>query len=1442
VTMEEQVVLQGPIENALVGLCSTALNNYHVTADTNILASGYSAELAAGLQRDIEGVFQITLPENCLQNYPTPRLLARVVIEASAQEKGGLPPLTRRPRNQPLPLSFSQERMWFVHQLNNESTAYNVGGAIGILGPLDREILQKSLDTVRCRHEILRTVFPRVDGHPVQKILPFESFPVCWIDLRGFPLAARREKALNLANECIRSTFNLEECSLYHFWVIEIEPEDHLVVHNFHHIIMDAWALTIFFRDLVTIYEAYRSGEVVRMTELPFQYADYVVWQRKVLDERRLAKQMDYWLEKLNDLSPLELPMTFPRPAVQSYRGSVLNVAVPESLLKKLCQYCEEKGATLFMAFLAAFYILLYRYTGQSDLSVAVPIANRNFTAAESIIGTLVNTLILRVSLPGQLTFGELLRRVRQTALQAYDHQDLPFSKIITALQPERSTSRSPLVQVMFNMVNMPFTAPKIVGMDTYEVEVDRLGVQFDLAMHIYEKQEHKQISLEYNTDLFDRPAIERMLTHYLCLMESALSRPDQPISRLELLTPAEWQQLEKWNDTVVPFPADETIPHLFDQQAQHTPLKPALLFGESFLTYEVLNERANQLAHYLQQLGIEPGTVVGLCVKRSVTAVVAILGILKAGAAYLPLDPSYPVERLAYMLKDSGAPVLVGLSDDVDLLKQSCKRIIRLDTEADAIAAQESSNLPDLLTPDSPLYILYTSGSTGQPKGVIGTHRTALNRFFWMWRVFPFKPGEITCQKTALSFVDSIWELFGALLQGVPTAMIPDETLKDPADLVEELARQSVSRIVLVPSLLRTLLDTQANLPQKLARVWFWISSGETLPVNLVKRFAHVLPAGRLINLYGSSEVAGDVTWYDTRNLAENASTVPIGHPIDNTTIYVLDADMNPLPVGILGEIYVGGANLATSYHNAAELTAQKFVADPFQRPGARLYRTGDLGCFLPDGNVTFSERCDYQVKIRGMRIALNEVESLLSQYPGIQECKVLIIEQNGNGESLVAYYVAYPGIAVSLEDLRMHLRHRLPQYMVPDRFICLPQLPRSSNGKLDRKALSLQNAIVHIPERKMTSVSDPLEQQISHIWEEVLEIQPISRNDNFFDLGGHSLLAMKLLALVEETLGVRIPVIQFFQSPTVAGIAQTIRMGGNDISWPNLVPIHPQGMLPPFFCVHGHGGGVTDFSVLSRLLGTDQPFFGLQAPGLDGRSHPVESIEEIASIYIHNIQSEIQPRGPYYLGGYCFGGLVAYEMACQLAEQGEKVALVALINTYAEKRFSNPKRFLNPLAILAFLRNLPLWLMYNRKGLGWLLYERTANWLKTFKITLGSIPNNQTEEIIDTTNMIYPGFSSVTAAHLRAFLAYQPRFYPGRVDVFRLRALRLLLPFDRDLGWGRYVAEVGIHIIPGAHYNLLEPPHVEGLASALKSTLALACDIRAESNRSLCRGPQLR
>ena len=778
--------------------------------------------------------------------------------------------------------------------------------------------------------------------------------------------------------------------------------------------------------------------------------------------------------------------------------------------------------------------------------------------------------------------------------------------------------------------------------------------------------------SLNYNTDLFDASTIERMLGHYKTLLEGIVANPEQRISELPLLTEAEKHQLlVEWNDTKRDYPKEKCIHELFETQVEKTPDAIALVFEDQQLTYRELNNRANQLAHYLKKLGVGPEVLVGICVERSVEMVVGLLGILKAGGAYVPLDPDYPKERLAFMLEDAHVSVLLTQksllqSDQLATLGSqtfpSQLKLLYLDEDWRSISRQSRDNPQHNVNSCNAAYVIYTSGSTGTPKGVVGLHRGAVNRFAWMWCTYPFLANEMSCIKTSLSFVDSVWEVFGPLLKGIPSIIIPDQMVKDPRLLIKTLADNHVTRIVLIPSLLEVILDYR-NLQTHLPDLKLWSSSGESLSKELAERFRKCLPNSTLLNLYGSSEVSADVAYHEMSD-TESSGGISIGRPISNTQIYLLDSHLQPVPTGVRGEIYVDGIGLARGYLNRPELTAEKFIPNPFStEPGTSLYKTGDLARYLPDGNIEFFGRVDNQLKIRGFRIELGEIESVLCQHPGVHETVVVARERVQGDKQLVAYVIPKQKPAPTTHELRRLLQEKLPSYMIPSAFMYLESLPLTPNGKVDRRALPDPHSQDARDHNEYVGPRDETERVMCRVWSEVLALNRIGLDDDFFAIGGHSLLATKLFARLDETFGRSLPLGVLFSAPTVRLLAEHYRTKREPKAYSVMVPLRTAGTLPPIFAVPGVFGNVVCFADLAHELGSGQPFYGLQSVGLDGAEVPLDSIEEMASLYVSEVRS-VQPHGPYALVGACFGATVAYEIARQLLDAGEEVAFLGLLD----------------------------------------------------------------------------------------------------------------------------------------------------------------------------------
>jgi amino acid adenylation domain-containing protein len=1071
----------------------------------------------------------------------TKQALLKERLRAATTKGAAAPSIPRARRDGQIPSSFAQERLWFLDQLEPGSAGYVIPCAVSIRGHLDTLALTRALQELLRRHESLRTGFGSENGSPVQLIAADAVLSIQRIDLTSITGASDRERETKrILREEARRPFDLTRPPLFRARLLLLSETEHVLLLTLHHIISDAWSFGVLFEELAAIYEAFAGGLVSPLPEPPIQYADFAVWQRERFSGEVFDQQLAFWRKQLTGASGvLELRTDRPRPARQSYRGAERTFTFPHSLNDALNQLARRESATLFMVLLAAFNALLARYTGEQDIIVGSPIANRGLPELEPLVGFFVNTLALRTDLSGDPTFRELLRRVREVALESYAHQDLPFERIVADLRPERELGRNPLFQVMLILQNTPLQPPKLSGLTLELLELDTDTTIFDITASLAEHSAGLSCSFEYNRDLFEPATIEGLGHHFRILLEGVVANPEARISSLPLLPETERRQiLVDWNQTAADYP-NACISELFEAQVERTPDRTALVDGRSGIDYRDLNVRANRLAHHLRGLGVGPETLVGVCLERSIEMTVALLGILKAGAAYVPLDPTHPPRRLALLIDDTRPVVVVTNERFSRNLPPSAVRILRLDSEADKIASQPERNPPTLSSPLSPAYVIHTSGSTGLPKGVVGLHRGAVNRFAWMWRTYPFGPQETCCQRTSLSFVDSTWEIFGPLLQGVRSVVISDEVAQDPARLVEALADARVTRIVLVPSLLSALLNSLGDLQSRLPDLALWVTSGEPLMAELARRFRKTLPGRTLLNLYGSSEVSADVTCAEITRSGPEAP-ISIGRPIANTRTYILDRALQPVPVGVVGELHVAGVGLARSYWNRPELTAEKFIADPFDSLGGRLYRTGDLARYVGEGSIQYLGRLDDQVKVRGFRIEPGEVESAIGQCEAVRECVVTARGEPGADRELVAYLVPQSAEGVTASTLRSFLRSSLPDYMVPSTFILVDSFPLLPNGKVDRKVLPEGNRPAR--ESALVEPRTPTEQVLARVFGEVLRLPAVGVEDDFFDLGGHSLMAMQVVSRLRAAFDVDVKLRSLFEHPTVEGMATVI------------------------------------------------------------------------------------------------------------------------------------------------------------------------------------------------------------------------------------------------------------------------------------------------------------
>ena len=1169
--------------------------------------------------------------------------------------------IPKRPDRNDAPLSFAQRQMWMIDRMTPGNPAYNVPVGYRIRGVLNATALEDSVNEIIKRHEVLRTTFVVKDGDPFQLIHPALTIKITFTQLDHLPSKEREDRLQTRASEESVRSFDLSRLPLIRVSLFKLGDAEHVVIINVHHIVADGLSIGLMLDELDTFYRAYTGGEGPRPPDLAVQYADFAQWQRQTLaNEAAYANQIEFWRKQLGGRLPvLELPADMPRPALQSFKGSNVFFTIPTSLAEDLRLLSAREGCTFFMTLLAAFQVLLQRYTGADDMVIGTPVGARTPRELEPLIGNFLNMAALRCDLSGNPTFIELLRRTRDTTLNAFSNGDLPFEAMIKHVTFERDPSRNPIFQTLLQV--LPTTAPRIGDLDISSFHFDLKFAQFDLSLLLYEDVGGYSGRFEYCTDLFEAQTIRRLCGHYDRLLHAIVRDPGQRISMLPLLTGAERNQLlVEWNATKRDYPESKCLHRLFEAQAERTPNAVAVTFEDKRLAYRELNQRANQLAHYLRRLGVGPDVLVGICMERSLEMIVGLLGVLKAGGAYVPLDPEHPKERLGYMMKESHALVLLTQRRLLEKLPEHSSKILCLDKDWKVIGRELSDNPINITVMEHLAYVIYTSGSTGNPKGVMIPHGAITNHMLWMQETFPLNETDRVLQKTPISFDASVWECYAALIVGARCVMARPGGHQDGGYLAKLIGEQEITALKVVPSLLRMLLDEPALSDATSIRRVF--CGGEALTIDLQEKF-HARLTAALWNLYGPTETTIDVTFCECKRDA-SSDAVPIGRPIANTEVYILDSELKPTSIGVAGELYVGGASLARGYLNRPDLTAEKFIRNPFSNdPDARLYRTGDWVRYRSDGNIMYLGRIDNQVKIRGFRIELGEVEAVLNQYPGLRETLVTAREEIPGDKRLVAYIVPSREPAPTIRELRSFLKQKLPDYMVPSAYVFLDSLPLTLNGKVDRRALPDPGRTEQQEHNEYVAPRDETESVLCRLWGEILKVDRVGIDDDFFAIGGHSLLAAKLFSRLDEHFGRSLPLGVLFSAPTVRSLAEYYRTSAGLKKDSVLVALRTSGTLHPLFAVPGIFGNVVGFADLARELGSEQPFYGLQSVGLDGAAAPLDSIEAMAKLYVNEIRS-VQACGPYAIIGACFGATVAYEMARYLLEAGEEVAFLGLLS----------------------------------------------------------------------------------------------------------------------------------------------------------------------------------
>ena len=1337
------------------------------------------------------------------------------------------PEITRRETNGPAPLSYMQELLWLVQELDPEAYVYNSPMVRLIRGPLDVNALQRAIDAVVERHEILRTTYSVIAGRPMQVVQPLHESCVRIVDLSN--LSDRRDDAIQqLVLQEWRRPFDLANDIMVRATIARLGDEDHLFLMIGHHISWDGWSKGVVYRELNALYPAFAAGQDPQLPQPTIQYADFAEWQRRWLGAGAFNHQLEYWRGKLGGAAPLlELPTDRPRPAVQTHHGARDSLWMSTELGDRLESLSGELHGTLFMTLLAAVYVLLHRYSGQDDIVIGTPIAGRNRTELENLVGYFTNALPLRTDCSGDPTFRELFERVRETAVQAYEKQDAPFERLVQELQPERDPSHTPLFQVMFALQNfrprtsgglLPPTTLDLPGLSAEAIPIPDPGyAKFDLMIGMGVRPEGLHASFEFKTDLFDKTTIDRMRGHFQTLLEAIVENPDRRISELPLLTAEErCTLLERWSASGQSEPAPELLHRVVEASAERSPAARAAVFDGQTLTYEELDQRANQLAHHLRRLGVGRDTPVGIFIDRSLELAVALLGTLKAGGACLPLDPDYPSERLAFMLRDAAAPVLLTIGRLEAVSPEHSGRTIRVDRDWASIETEPSSPPATETQATDVAYVVYTSGSTGRPRGVQLTHEGLARHAGSAVSCYGLTADDVVLQFASVSFDISIEELFPTWLAGATVLFREPNVPIFGRELLTWMRKAGVTVLDLPTAYwhewVNDLVRLGESVPESVRAV---IVGGEKAIGDAYRAWLGV--GGdrvRWFNTYGPTETSVVASVYEPASSADARppDEIPIGRPFGPARLFVLDRNGQLVPIGVPGELYIGGAGLARGYVGLPELTSEKFVPDPFSDDSAaRVYRTGDLVRWRADGELEYLGRTDDQLKIRGFRVEPGEVEAALLRHPDIANAIVLPLKGQSGDVRLVAYVEARGSALPKGAELRAFAAEILPNHMVPAGVVVMDSFPLTTNGKVDRAALP-EPGRADLETAELVLPKDELEGKLVELWQQALGIEDrISTRDDFFALGGHSLLAVRVFGEIATQFGVRLPLALLFQGSTIEHLADAIRRERSaSTTWSTIVPLRPEGNRPPLFFLHGIDGEILFYRDLVRNLDPDQPVYAIQPRGLDGRESPHTRVEDMAADYVRELR-RFQPVGPYLLGGHCFSGVLAYEVARQLEHEGERAALLAVIDgTPVGHGPRQTRRELERKKLADFLqRDLAgkaEWIRVRGQGV-WLKLRRRLLWLLHDVFVRAGRP-------------LPKRLRDVRFATARARSAYMTPESSCRVTFFRAEGEVSSSP-QRVVLWEQ-VAKGGLEVHPirsegVRHDNILEEPHASVLAAEL-------------------------
>ncbi|MDF5715756.1 MAG: amino acid adenylation domain-containing protein [Rhizonema sp. NSF051] len=1428
-------------EEVLAVLWAEVLGFERLGIHNNFFELGGHSLLATQVISRTRQAFNADIPLQLLFEKPTIAdfaiAIAQLPKNSGASQNQSIPQLAHR---QLVPLSFAQQRMWFSQQMEPNSRAFLVPIAQRLIGKLNVGVLQQSLDAIAAHHEALRTNFiASPDGSPVQVIA--EPRPV---QLKIINLIHEPQKVDQVLNQEAFCSIDLTSDLMLRGSLLQINDQEHILLLVMHHIASDGWSMGILGQQLAAVYEAFLNNLPNPLPELPIQYADFAVWQRQWLEAvganlganlgaNSRSPLLDYWKKQLAGIAVLELPTDQPRPSVQNYLGASQSLVLSKNLTAALKALSQGSDATLFMTLLAAFKTLLYHYTLQEDIIVGTPIAGRNQTETEGLIGCFINTVALRTDLSGNPSFRELVSRIRKVAMEGYAHQDMPFEKLVEELQPERNLSRHPVFDVMFNFINTPLTAWTLSGLSLSSVELSEPESKFSMTLYAEEHSGELRLQLVYQQVLFSAARMTWLLNQFEYLLEQIVATPNLPIKLYSLVTP-ESRTLLPDPSAVLPEPEYKLVPAMFANWVNHTPEHSAIRQGDRAWNYRELSKGAHAVAEVLLSHDIKQGETVAVFGQRSFGLIASMMGVFLSGGVLLTIDPKLPQQRQQIVLSEAKAKYLLYISDQQPEEKWQSLTVIHVnpDTGIHRDGDEEPIDLP-ILSPDDAAYIFFTSGTTGVPKGVLGCHKGMAHFLNWQRQTFGVNQKDRSAQLTGISFDVVLRDVFLPLTSGATLCLPAEGDELEPTRILRWLEREQISLLHTVPTLAQSwLVNVPTEVSLSALRCIFF--AGEPLKDTLIRQWCETFPkAGEIVNLYGPTETTMAKCYYRVNaNLLPGVQ--PVGSPLPETQALVL-ADNNQLcGIGEAGQIVIRTPFRSLGYINASIADSSRFVKNSFRNDEQDLlYYTGDRGRYRPDGTLEILGRMDRQVKIRGVRIELREIEAILGLHSGVREVVVVAREDEPGDQRLVAYVILQQ--ACTTDELRSFLKDKLPKYSIPSAFVILDAFPLTPNGKVDRKALPIPERNRLEVEKSFTAPRDRLESQLTEIWEEVLGIQPISVKDNFFDLGGHSLLAVRLFAQIEKTFGISIPLATLFQSGNVETQAKILYQGQlrqteksttsdslvSTDTFSSIVEIQPNGSQPPLFVLHPLGGEILCYRHLAMHLESDQPIYGLQPQGLDGKP-PFTRLEDMAAHYIQEIQI-IQPHGPYFLVGYSFGGVIALEMAQQLHKRGEKVGLLVMIDTL---RAGYSKR--SPLwkRVLLHLNNIL------QQGPTYLT-QKAVGWRKQSKYELKHRYKHYLDEMhhLEKTDK----HLEIIDANTQALDKYTFPVYPGKMTLLRTedqyRSDAIGIQYDLQFGWGDLIAGgIDLQYIPGSHLSLLEEPHVRVLAEKLQACLKKAT---AQANR---------